>query len=308
MDEYRHSRGALRLILACRSQAKGDAAKACILSAVSILREGKKVPVQGTIEIWPLNLASFESILAFAARVKNEVPHLSAFINNAGLNTNKYEAFERWESTLLVNYISTFLLGLLILPVLQQSGCKPDGKPPSLTFVGSLAHIYANENCLMQSKSILRDLNSQKTANMGERYASSKLMLLLSVRALAAELDQKTHNGDTGVPKAGSRNRVTINCVAPGWCNTGLFQTDDGGFVGRLGLRLLGRTPEAGSRTLVHAITAGPESHGKYLSECTVKLESGFVRSGEGREVQGKLWEELKEVLENVSPGVTKFV
>lgn len=71
---------------------------------------------------------------------------------------------------------------------------------------------------------------------------------------------------------------------------------------------MIGRTAEAGSRTLVHGVTAGPESHGQYLSECLVKTESSFVRSKEGDRIQKRLWRELFEIIERLCPGATSAV
>jgi hypothetical protein len=79
---------------------------------------------------------------------------------------------------------------------------------------------------------------------------------------------------------------------------------DDGGAFARNLLKLIGRTSEVGARTLTSAITAGKDSHGRYLSECQVKPASVWVRSQEGQEVQGKRWKELLEVLSRVSPGL----
>lgn len=89
------------------------------------------------------------------------------------------------------------------------------------------------------------------------RYAHTKLFQILAVRELTALLPVK----ETG---------VVINLVNPGLCNTGL--TRHGRLAIRLQTRLLnaliGRTPEMGSRTLLHAAIAGEESHGVLLSEC----------------------------------------
>jgi hypothetical protein len=70
-----------------------------------------------------------------------------------------------------------------------------------------------------------------------------------------------------------SETGVTINCVSPGLCITDLSRNAP--FVFWLYLTimrlLVGRTAEEGSRTLLHAIVAGKESHGKLLSECEIK-------------------------------------
>jgi hypothetical protein len=70
--------------------------------------------------------------------------------------------------------------------------------------------------------------------------------------------------------------------------------------------RAIGRTPEAGSRTLVHPASAGPESHGKFMSDCKVAEPSPFVRSEDGIIVQTRFWDELTKKLEAIKPGVTK--
>ena len=91
-------------------------------------------------------------------------------------------------------------------------------------------------------------------------------------------------------------------------CGTELSRYyDKGRFVGAI-FAMIGRTAEAGSRTLVHSVTAGPESHGQYLSECLVKTESSFVRSKEGDRIQKRLWRELFEIIERLCPGATSAV
>jgi hypothetical protein len=69
---------------------------------------------------------------------------------------------------------------------------------------------------------------------------------------------------------------------------------------------LLARKTEVGSRTLVHAGGQGVESHGKYLSDCTITEPSAFVRSAEGKETQERVWKELTQKLEGIREGVTR--
>lgn len=78
------------------------------------------------------------------------------------------------------------------------------------------------------------------------------------------------------------------------------------GFAMKVFQFLLARTTEAGSRTLVHAATQGPETHGQYMSDCTIKQPSSFVLSKEGYEVQNRMWSELAKKLEAIKPGVTR--
>jgi hypothetical protein len=73
-------------------------------------------------------------------------------------------------------------------------------------------------------------------------------------------------------------SHVTVNLVNPGWCHSELMRDMSNPVVGLL-KRVVCRTTEVGSRTLVHAGLQGPETHGRYLSDCKVGLRSDRVRS-----------------------------
>ena len=73
-----------------------------------------------------------------------------------------------------------------------------------------------------------------------------------------------------------------------------------------MGKKLIGRTTEMGSRTLVDAAGAAREkSHGKYLVDCKVREPSRWVRSEKGGEVQERVYVELMGILEGIEKGVT---
>jgi hypothetical protein len=99
-----------------------------------------------------------------------------------------------------------------------------------------------------------------KRTDSSSRYPLSKLVELYAVREYAA-LNQ---------PSATS---VVINYVNPGLCTTELARNADEQTKKRIGdmRAALGRTAEAGSRTLLHGAVGGIETHGKYLSECETK-------------------------------------
>ena len=63
---------------------------------------------------------------------------------------------------------------------------------------------------------------------------------------------------------------VVINLVCPGLCVTSLSRNAPADFVARLKQlqEVMGRTAEDGSRTLLHGVVAGVESHGKLLHSC----------------------------------------
>lgn len=78
--------------------------------------------------------------------------------------------------------------------------------------------------------------------------------------------------------------------------------------LGWVGKRLVGRSTEMGSRTLVAAATAGEESHGQYMTDCLVREPSSWVRSDQGSQAQKRVYDELLTILEGIEPGITKNI
>lgn len=78
--------------------------------------------------------------------------------------------------------------------------------------------------------------------------------------------------------------------------------------VAIIGKVVLARTTEVGARTIVAAAAAGETSHGEYMADCRVAEASEWVRSDAGKEVQGRVWVELRGILEGICPGVCKNI
>lgn len=102
------------MILACRSTEKGEQAKKNVEEST-----GK----ENVVQVWQLDLASYDSVKEFASRV-NKLERVDAFINNASLLSFKREMIEGHESMLTVNFISTALLSLLVLPALRLTAMR----------------------------------------------------------------------------------------------------------------------------------------------------------------------------------------
>jgi retinol dehydrogenase 12 len=142
-----------------------------------------------------------------------------------------------------------------------------------------------------------------------DRYLVTKLLQVLCVREMANTIEAHAAPASTISPsEAGTtaKPRVLIAAVNPGLCRSGLFGNLDPAatMLFRLGNLIVGRTAEAGSRTIVAGAIAGEEAQGKYMDSCTVSEPSKFVRSEEGKKVGKKVWEELLKVLDGVVPGV----
>ncbi|KAH0343627.1 NAD(P)-binding protein, partial [Aureobasidium melanogenum] len=270
--------GADKVILACRNLEKGEAA------AKNIEESTKRI---GVAEVWSLDLSSFESVKEFAKKV-DTLPRIDAIIENAGMSTEKFKLFEGNESTITVNVISTFLLALLVLPALKRSSQKHNIQP-RLTIVASEVHHWTDLPERKKGDSILDTLANPELSEMRERYPVSKLMDVFCTRALAE--------------RTPSPYPVTINTMNPGFCYSELSR-EFNSFAFRLMYKLLARTTEVGSRTLVAAALASHDTHGQYMSDCMVEEPSKFVRSEEGKRTQERVWAELSAKLEAVQPGI----
>ncbi|KAG9654643.1 NAD(P)-binding protein, partial [Aureobasidium melanogenum] len=270
--------GADKVILACRNLEKGEA-------AVRDIEESTKRI--GIAEVWSLDLSSFESVKEFAKKV-DTLPRIDAIVENAGVNTKKFKLSEGNESTITVNVISTFLLALLVLPALKRSSQKHNIQP-RLTIVASEVHHWTDLPERKKGDSILDTLANPELSEMRERYLVSKLIDVLCTRALAE--------------RTPSPYPVTINTMNPGFCYSELSR-EFNGFAFWLMYKLLARTTEVGSRTLVAAALASHDTHGQYMSDCMVEEPSKFVRSEEGRRTQERVWAELSAKLEAIQPGI----
>ena len=249
--------GASTVILACRSSSKGEAA-------------AKQIEQQtghtGVVRVWELDMNSYNSLRALATRVKDDLPRLDIALLNAGVVQPHYrKSPEGWEETLQVNVLSTVLLGILLLPILEEStaaGSKEDQEARQvshLCFVSSGNYEFAAiPPSVRNEPSILRYYSQPDLfAGVEPQYNISKLFLMYAVNELAAKTD---------AGRKGSAGNVIINSVNPGATATSLTRNIDSLALRVLAfvyLRLLARTAEQGSRSLVSACTIGEEGHGR---------------------------------------------
>lgn len=146
-----------KVILAVRNLEKGEAAKRSIEETT-----GRK----GVPEVWQLDLSSYESVKQFVRKAEG-LKRLDAIVENAGIATHKYTVFEDNESTITTNVVSTFLLGLMILPKLRETATKYN-ITPHLAVVSSEVHAFTSFP-EKSSPKILKTLNDKETANMSDR-------------------------------------------------------------------------------------------------------------------------------------------
>ncbi|KAF8208783.1 hypothetical protein K438DRAFT_1904381 [Mycena galopus ATCC 62051] len=283
-----------RLILACRSQSKGQ-------TAVEKIKAETGCTVA---ELWILDLAEFASVRRFADRFEQDGGRLDILVANAAVMLAKYqETKDGWETCLQVNCLAMPLLSLLLLPHMVRTGLE-NSTEPRIVVVASDVHYWATiEKSVLESPNILATLGSKEyctpKAMADPRYFLTKMLNILFVRALNDRIAASTP--------------LTVNAVNPGFCLTS-FRSDFSGVqavVGYLMDKSIALPTEAGSRQLVWAAVGGSPNklRGEYISLWNkVDEVSDYILTPEGAKLQDRIWNELLELLEKIDPRVSLAV
>ncbi|KMP01650.1 LOW QUALITY PROTEIN: hypothetical protein CIHG_06039 [Coccidioides immitis H538.4] len=239
----------------------------------------------GVVEIWELDLCSYRSVQEFAKQAK-KLNRLDAVVDNAAVATARFQIAEADELTVTINVISTFFLAALLLPKMKQTAQKFHTRPHlNIVCTGAIFHTSFPE---AQSRRIFEQLNDKRSARMQARYHISKLMVAMICREIYA----MHHEGSP----------VIINYSNPGFCHSTLLRKM---FPGDIIMACLARSAECGSRTVIHALTAGADSHGQCLNDGKVKNPPHLLLTREGADIQRRVYKELTRKLEAIQPGIT---
>ncbi|KAI1612043.1 hypothetical protein EDD36DRAFT_272741 [Exophiala viscosa] len=279
-----------KLILAVRTISKGQTAKEDIVRSVTHRADAD------AIEVWSLDLNSTASTLAFAERVKKELARLDVLVENAGLGAQKWILVEGFEQSIQVNVINTLLLGMSLLPKLEETKSACEDSSPHLVIVSSDG-LRLTKFKQINNPDIYESLNTEEGFNPLEWYCISKLLEVLFIRELVDRLYPIKSN-----------TPVIINLVNPGMSRSA-FSRDASlpvRIVDTLMRWMFGRSAEVGSRTLVLGASAGPNSHGEFMSDGQNQYVAGWVHEDIGKRAQRKVFEQTLKVLEMRSPGVGK--
>ncbi|KAF7345408.1 WW domain-containing oxidoreductase [Mycena venus] len=281
-----------RLILACRSQSRGQAA----------IDKLKAHTGYSKAELWLVDLANFDSVKQFADKFEREGGRLDILVENAAIAADHYEGTkDGWEISLQVNDLSTPFVALLLLPAMIRTA-EQYSTFPRLVIVASEVHYWVKiEKQVYENPDILKTLGSSEYCTnkvMQSRYMLTKLLTVFFVRALNARLPPST--------------AVIIDMVNPGFCHSELMRDAKGvaGFMFWLFKRIVAFTAEEGSRQLVYAAVGGqPDKlRGEYITGGHVEEVADFVLSPEGVKIQNQLWDEVVDILAKVDPRVTSIV
>lgn len=236
-----------RLIMAVRSQAKGNVAAALLQNEFP----------HAQIEVWILDMENYESIMAFTRKCTTlgriDIVILNAAIQN---KTHCMSIATGKEQTFQVNYLSTMMLSVLLLPILKAKGGL-SGQAARLTVVTSTTAYFADFD---RSKPIFPQFD--EAYDVTKWYSREKLLLMMFLRKLACLVDP---------------DEVIINSVCPGlvgdteiWrsLNTDVFLR---GILATYFI-LFGRSLQEGASTYIHAVViGGKETHTKFLSDWGVR-------------------------------------
>ena len=278
------SLGASKVIMAARDLKKGETTKATLEA---------RLGTENQLEVWELNMMSYDSVVAFAKRAC-ELEHLDIAILNAGVRRVPFVLSEHgWEEDLQTNTLSTVLLAILLLPKLRESK-QTTGKTPVLEFVNSGLHQSAIVPPEVRSSPILSEFyNKRENFKGGNQYKFSKVFLMYAANKLAGKI---------------SSEDVIINSVCPG-----LFRSDlgrDGFFPGvfvlaSVFLFLFVRSPSQGANMILSGTTQGESIHGRFWQHDKIQPVPLSVAGPEMKELASKIWGEIVDALERDVPGLS---
>ncbi|KAI1408291.1 NAD(P)-binding protein [Hypoxylon sp. FL1857] len=261
-----------KLILAVRDESKGIAAR-------DSLSPAKKHPGV-VIEVWKLDLSSYDSVIAFVDKTKT-LERLDIIVLNASVFKKKFELnpSTRHEEAIQVNYLSTALLTILLLPVIKAKN-QPEA-PGRIVLVSSEGAAWADFK-EQSERPLLSALDKPDNFEFIDRYYVSKLLIQFFMSQLV-----------TRVPPTSA----VIAACNPGLCyGSNLHRETWGTLPGNIfgGVkRVVGRSLPIGARTSTDcAVKHGQEIHGQYLGDCTLKPMAPIIYKPQGKVIAEALWQE----------------
>lgn len=216
-----------------------------------------------------LNLASIKSVRKFAADILETEDRLDLLVNNAGIGTaGDFQTEDGINFIMQVNYFGTFLLTMLLLPLLKKTG-QPS-EPSRIVNTSSIMHKIGRID--------LKNMNKTGYWYKMQLYGNSKLCLVIFARQLAKKL---------------KRSHVIINVVDPGAVGTKIFKTA-GNSLGSFASFIFGvlfKHPYEGAQTALYVATSNRagKMNGEYFKNCELSRASEISCDDE---LGAKLWNE----------------
>jgi NAD(P)-dependent dehydrogenase (short-subunit alcohol dehydrogenase family) len=204
----------------------------------------------GQVHVFIADLASQSEVRRLADEVLATFPRLDVLINNVGGYWNtRHVTADGLEWTFALNHLAPFLLTVLLLDRLKESG------PARVVTVASGAHGTGRID--------FDDLQGERSYSGARAYSQSKLANVLFAYELAGRLQGSD---------------VTSNVVHPGVVRTSFGAEDPAGFQRLLSpiMRPLMKSTTRGAATSIHVASAPELEHltGRYFADGTPKRSS----------------------------------
>ena len=238
--------GASSLVLAVRTQEKGEQAKRDIL-----IQSGRTDP--SFIHILLFDMLSYPSIQSLAKQA-SVLPSLDIAVVNAGIFATKHETSPYgYEKDIQVNTLSTVLLSLLLIPKMKAS--KTSTFTPTLEIVSSGTHkiMRLSEHDQTSSQPLTQINSPSHKWSPNFQYSASKLFLMCALPHIA-----KQGEGKDGRPE------VVVTSCCPGFTKSDIHRDVSVWWVKPIVAAIanvLFRTTEQGARTLVSGALVGEKGH-----------------------------------------------
>ncbi|KAF2636853.1 putative short-chain dehydrogenase/reductase family protein [Massarina eburnea CBS 473.64] len=271
--------GLSHLIMAVRSSDKGEKAAAPL----------RKAYPKARIDIWTLDMLSYDSIQLFVQRCETELKRLDVVILNAALILQEFTIHKPTghEAMVQTNYLSTALLSLLLLPVLKEK--RQSNTPGRLTIVSSGMALMAEMKKWYTEDLILPSFDNGTGWNLmavTNRYSTTKTLLLMFISKLSDNM---------------SASSVIVNAVDPGLTQgTGLHRNSHGPVktIMTFAKMVTARSLQQGAWTYVDAaVVKGAESHGSFVMDWKICPFHDLMYTPEGKKATERLWAETLEEL-----------
>ncbi len=171
------------LILACRDMEKGE----------KLVKDLKEITSNNDITAMHLDLSSFARVKAFVAELSELKRPIAALINNSAVLTRRRKtSVDGYELTIQVNFLSTVLLSMLLVPMFQEKGGRIVMTTSLMRNFTSLPYEFPAVNNFVPLTT----------------FAQSKLALTLFSIYMSTTLRTR---------------HVNVNCADPGLINAGML-------------------------------------------------------------------------------------
>lgn len=278
------------------------------------------MPEVPDIQIIPIECSSLSSVRQFASNIREATSALDCVLLGAGVALPTREVTtitttvdssqpKDWPTTFVVNVLAPIVLALELTPLLQRAGGV-------LEFVSSISYCNVSSEDIApffaegegdlgnKRGSVLEFFNGAERWTTQRAYYETKLMLMFCLEGLVRDQELgllKDSNLERG--KGKDKEKVTLLACCPGQCRgTNLYRQFGYGVRAFMVLfnAFIARTAEQGARTLVTGLLlqGDEKAVGKMWVNDGFDDWSPGISENEWRELQGRVWEEVKRVLE----------